>query len=131
MAEIESYKDYVHIHNNYRLPNDLEYTNTDDFYTLLCKQSRTGGKLSKEIYSVKVPKGENVSCDDILIAKGNPYVLYNTLDKGDDDNLEVIELDNTRVDIITRRYIEINKELLNNLNKLRDTLGHEFYNLFK
>ena len=130
LAEIENYKDYVHIHNNYRLPNELEYRNNDDFYTLLCSQSRTN-KLSKEVYAVKVPKGTKVATDDTLIAKGMPYVLYNTLDKGDDDNLNVIDLDNNRVDIITRRYIEINKELLNNLSKLSDTLGHEFYNLFK
>ena len=130
LTEIENYKDYVYIHNNYRLPNELEYRNTDDFYTLLCSQSRTN-KLSKEVYAVKVPKGTKVATDDTLIAKGMPYVLYNTLDKGDDDNLNVIDLDNTRVDIITRRYIESNKELLNNLNKLRETLGSEFYNLFK
>lgn len=130
LTEIENYKDYVYIHNNYRLPNELEYRDTDDFYTLLCSQSRTN-KLSKEVYAVKVPRGTKVATDDTLIAKGMPYVLYNTLDKGDDDNLNVIDLDNTRVDIITRRYIESNKELLNNLNKLRETLGHEFYNLFK
>lgn len=130
LTEIENYKDYVYIHNNYRLPNELEYRDTDDFYTLLCSQSRTN-KLSKEVYAVKVPKGTKVATDDTLIAKGMPYVLYNTLDKGDDDNLNVIDLDNTRVDIITRRYIESNKELLNNLNKLRETLGSEFYNLFK
>ena len=130
LTEIENYKDYVYIHNNYRLPNELEYRNTDDFYTLLCSQSRTN-KLSKEVYAVKVPKGTKVATDDTLIAKGMPYVLYNTLDKGDDDNINVIDLDNTRVDIITRRYIESNKELLNNLNKLRETLGSEFYNLFK
>lgn len=130
LEEIENYKEYVYIYNNYRLPKGLEYRNTDDSYTLLCRQSRTN-KLSKEVYAVKVPRGTKVATDDTLIAKGMPYVLYNTLDKGDDDNLNVIDLDNNRVDIITRRYIEINKELLNNLNKLRDTLGHEFYNLFK
>lgn len=130
LTEIENYKDYVHIHNNYRLPNELEYRNTDDSYTLLCSQSRTN-KLSKEVYAVKVLRGTKVATDDTLIAKGMPYVLYNTLDKGDDDNLNVIDLDNNCVDIITRRYIESNKELLNNLNKLRETLGSEFYNLFK
>ena len=130
LAEIENYKDYVYIYNNYRLPKELEYRNNDDFYTLLCSQSRAS-RLSKEVYAVKVPKGEKVATDDILIAKGMPYVLYNTLDKGDDDNLNVIELDNNRVDIIIRKYIESNKELLNNLNKLCDNLSHEFYNLFK
>lgn len=130
LEEIENYKEYVYIYNNYRLPKGLEYRNTDDSYTLLCSQSRTN-KLSKEVYAVKVPRGTKVATDDTLIAKGMPYVLYNTLDKGDDDNLNVIDLDNNCVDIITRRYIESNKELLNNLNKLRETLGSEFYNLFK
>lgn len=130
LEEIENYKEYVYIYNNYRLPKGLEYRSTDDSYTLLCSQSRAS-RLSKEVYAVKVPRGTKVATDDTLIAKGMPYVLYNTLDKGDDDNIEVIDLDNNRVDIITRRYIESNKELLNNLNKLRETLGSEFYNLFK
>lgn len=131
LEEIENYREYVYIYNNYRLPKELEYTNTDDFYTLLCKQSGTGGKLSKEIYSVKVPKGENVSCDDILIAKGKPYVLWYKMDKGEVEDNNLIELNNNRIDIISRKYIESNKELLNNLNKLCDNLSHEFYNIFK